>query len=218
MQFVVLWVLLNLHMSYRMLFLVEKKIRIRLTCLSQHVVTLFSVLYFLQDSLGLWVGGIGPLTKFHGYLALWMGKIAVLFTILIVVFVSKDATIKAPTNKMPLTVLRCARNLYTHYGSALVLWYSDPPVCKCNPLLLLMPLAIWQGLFNTNILYIYDVEGLSWLQFMVPMICGSVLYDVVVYAGCLGYIHVELATLSIVVLVVCIIPILILLIRQSDKS
>ena len=166
---------LNVAMSRHMLAEPPKN-AYRLTIIAQHTVTIYSFLLLCQ------YGGDPPLvlTIFHSHLLMLMMKISVLFTGLLVVFIvtRRQPKAESPITKKPITIMRVARNLYSHYGTTVILWYLLPSANSgINPLLHNILLILWFIAIAPRFGSIYDIEGVSTSQVALPLAVLSILSD-----------------------------------------
>mmetsp|Transcript_16663 Transcript_16663/g.30310 ORF Transcript_16663/g.30310 Transcript_16663/m.30310 type:complete len:204 (+) Transcript_16663:102-713(+) len=179
------WFGLNCAMSHHMLKEPTKNY-VRLTCLAQHAVTIFSAV--------LCFGVMEEEDWWHAHLTLMMTKVSILFTGLLGVFVmyknnnkdnSKATRISTPVTKKKMTVWRILRNVYCHYGTCGILWYLGPDLKQIHPLHNSIVLSLWLALTHPWLTKIYDVEQLRTSQLVLPLAALAFLSDGVLMTLCL---------------------------------
>ena len=118
----IMFAAINLTSSLHMLT-IPKLWQQRLTCWTQHIVTILSMLMLLPSSFIREIHFDHTLNFLQGTVTCLSTGVAFLFTGLLLIFGllgrSKTAT---PLSKLPLTTNRILRNLWSHYGIALALW------------------------------------------------------------------------------------------------
>ena len=148
---------------------------LRLTCLTQHSVTLFSILKIFNT---LARDQFSKLTDIiHVYLSMLTAKISILFTGLILLFLlyshlNKGRT-KSPLNnkKKAMSFFRIARNIHAHYGTTVILWYlmQNPTIADGEP-------------FDTK----NDITGMEWdhldrMQILFHVNVGISIWGILIY-------------------------------------
>jgi hypothetical protein len=173
------WFWLNCAMSHHMLKEPTKNY-VRLTCLAQHAVTIFSAILCFgvmkEEEEEDWS------KQWHAHLALVMTKISILFTGLLGVFVmykedNQTTRISTPVTKKKMTMWRILRNVYCHYGTCGILWYLGPDLKQIHPLHNSIVLILWLGLTHPWLTKIYDVEQLRTSQLVLPLAALAFLSD-----------------------------------------
>ena len=116
---------INLTSSLHMLT-IPKLWQQRLTCWTQHIVTILSMLMLLPSSFIHEIQFDHALNFLQDTVTCLSTGVAFLFTGLLLIFGllgrSKTAT---PLSKIPLTTNRILRNLWSHYGIAAALWHFN---------------------------------------------------------------------------------------------
>lgn len=191
--------LLNLAMSNHMVHEPYKNY-LRLTCLTQHSVTLFSLLRLIP---ALTKNYPRSLDEIHTLLSILMAKISILFLglLLLVLIVQKkqsDGTSSTnPINKKPMTFIRVARNIYSHYGTTFILWYlpklqsfgnnDGSRFSVIHPGRILfhidMGLFVWIALVCNRFNHIYDIsEDTPTWKVVAPLILLNFIADGILIA------------------------------------
>jgi ABC-type xylose transport system permease subunit len=162
------WLCMNMAMSHHMLQEPFKNY-LRLTVLSQHAVTAFSVLQ-LARTLGWAADDDEDWDAFlQAHLSLFMAKVSLLFTGMIVLFLwhGRRRQKKTAINNKPMTTWRVLRNLYCHYGTTAVLWWLNnsqhiPEGLRASTNGVLV---FWFCCVARHFGVIYDIEGVSFTEF-----------------------------------------------------
>lgn len=169
---------LNVAMSRHMLHEPPKNAW-RLTIIAQHTVTIFSLILVTRAICDL--NALEPFAHFHAHLSVLMGKIAILFTGLLLTFALTRKTAHSPVTRRPMTVMRIARNLYCHYGTTAVLWFLEPDTEQINILLHNAVVVLWFICVSSRFGHIYDIEGISTLKVALPIAGLSLLSDGILF-------------------------------------
>ena len=171
--------LINGANSIHMLNLEPPLWRNRLTCWSQHFVSMLALMWVLNVNA----------TYLHLTLSCSMFGITFLFSGLLVSFsvVGKKYT---PLGKLKLTKWRITRNIWSHYGSTCVLWYllfvqKDPlrPNLR-HQVTANIGFFLWTIVFGNRAKLIYDVHpSIDVMKSgIIPILCFCyVAFNVVLY-------------------------------------
>ena len=125
--------------------------RVRLTCFSQHAMTLLSLLWLLGY----------PAEYYQRVLACLMCGVTCLFTCLLLGFATLENK-KTPL-KIKLTKWRILRNIYTHYISTGILWYVvlDEKIVPTlqHQVVANLGFLLWVGVFGSRAQVMYSVHS-----------------------------------------------------------
>jgi len=170
-----LFFLINVAVSASMLT-IKKLWRIRLTCCYQHAVTILSLFLFLNINVEFVLIS----------LSCGMLSVSFLFTALIISFSRLKDSLLTGKNKLPLTPVRVFRNIWSHYGTTLILWLimsnkNLKPLLK-HQITSNLLIFVWLVLFGSKVKSIYDVPSAVNIRDLFPIFVGfGIVYNIVLW-------------------------------------